>query len=175
MSYKIVFVGNLPCFNQEIKAALNEKNICSTVTPNATQLRYYLKNNYKKIHLLIIELTNDISTTNPIVSLQTKHLFRDIPFIVVGERSHVMRGLTMGAKDYIVTPTTTNDFISRILVTLESLRFSLSMDLQPLFFYKIVSAVFLTAFLYSMEHFFFEVIVVGYGSWTNMYDGITWF
>ena len=124
MSYNIVFVGDLPCFNRELWDVLSTKNICSTITPNTTQLRLHLKQNYQNINLIVIGLTDNLSSTDTIISLQTKYLFRNIPFIIVGERINVMRGLALGAKDFIVTPCSASDFMSRILVTLESLKFS---------------------------------------------------
>lgn len=176
MSYNIVFVGNHPSFDQELKQNLNAKNIKVTIAPNLKQLTQFLQTNYKHVHLVIIAIYNDVSCTNTILSLQTKHLFRDIPFVVVGERNQVMRGLALGAKDYVVTPCSQSDFISRILVTLESLRYTTSLTTYNTVIQMTFKEYFLSEVkraergLYDLSMIFFSLVSKGTNTTNDEYQ-----
>ncbi|TCT13937.1 hypothetical protein EDC18_1075 [Natranaerovirga pectinivora] len=117
MSYNVVFVGN----NNSLMEQLDKLNINSTITTTKELLLEHLKTNYKTVHLLIISLENDMDSFNTILSLHTKYLYKDIPFIIVGNKQQILNGLALGAYDYIITPCSQEEFSSRLSLTLESL------------------------------------------------------
>ena len=121
MINNVVFVGNTYFLNNSVIKQLDRLNIHSTIATTTELLFDYLKTNYKKVNLLIISLENDLDSFNTILSLHTKYLYKDIPFIIVGNKQQILNGLALGAFDYIITPCSQEEFITRLSLTLASL------------------------------------------------------
>lgn len=109
---------------QEIKYIFQKENIKVYFTKNTNDVLKVLEED-KDIDLIIIDMSsNSVKGLECISLIKGKYRYKHIPIVIISPKEEVMKGLAIGAQEYIIPPYTTKDFCEFIKDILNNYKYN---------------------------------------------------
>ncbi|NLK21652.1 MAG: response regulator [Epulopiscium sp.] len=121
MRNQVIFMKKNFSGDSDIKKVMEEDNIEISFAEDYVEVLSILGDKNGQVDLIVIDMEKDvIRGIDSITNIKSKQKYKHIPIFIIAKREDVMKGLTIGAQEYIVPPFTTNELCSFIKITLEN-------------------------------------------------------
>ncbi len=123
LEYRVVLIQKQINNTEEIIDLFKNTHIDLVIVADADKLTDVLSQNNDMIDLIIVAIQKEIGNDFDIITkLRTKYKYKDIPFVVLAPKSDVMKGVAMGACDYMILPYNPLDLCSQVKTLLHNLK-----------------------------------------------------